>query len=121
MSYVKPPEIAKTMVAVGTMKCGLPPKTLVLRGVLAGAYLGVATSMAVTAAVQTGLPIVGAIIFPFGLCLVVLLGTELLTGSFALLPCATAEGKPGCGWGVVVPDWCWVFLARLPQLGTRFG
>jgi formate/nitrite transporter len=113
MSYVKPPEIAKTMVAAGTMKCGLPPKTLVLRGMLAGAYLGVATSMAVTAAVQTGLPIVGAIIFPFGLCLVVLLGTELLTGSFALLPCATAEGKPGCGWGVVVPNWCWVFLGNL--------
>ena len=68
------------------MKCGLPAKTLLLRGGLAGAYIGVATSMAVTDAVQTGLPIVGVIVFPFGLCLVILLGTELLTGSFALLP-----------------------------------
>jgi len=49
MDYVKPPDIAKSMVAAGAMKCGLPPKTLVLRGMLAGAYLGVATSMAVTA------------------------------------------------------------------------
>ncbi len=113
MDYVKPPDIAKTMVAVGTVKCGLSPLPLLWRGALAGAYLAVATSMAVTAAVQTGLPIVGAIIFPFGLCLVILLGTELLTGSFALLPCAAVEGNPGCGWGTVIVNWCWVFVGNM--------
>ena len=113
MDYNKPPEIAKAMVAAGTMKCSLGPLPLLWRGALAGAYLGVATSMAVTAAVQTGLPIVGAVIFPFGLCLVILLGTELLTGSFALLPCAAVEGKPGCGWGVVLVNWGWVFVGNL--------
>ncbi len=111
MDYVNPPEIAKAMVAAGTKKSGLPAKTLVLRGMLAGGFLAVATSMAVTAAVQTGLPIVGAILFPFGLCAVILLGTELLTGSFALVPCAAWEGK--CSWGTVLQNWCWVFLGNL--------
>lgn len=109
--YVKPVDIAANMRAVGEVKVKLPVKHLLLRGALAGAFLAVATSMAVTAAVQTGTPIVGAIIFPFGLCLVILLGTELITGSFALLPCATAEGT--AGWGPVITNWFWVFVGNL--------
>ncbi len=54
MDYVKPTEIAGQMLTVGTAKANLPPKHLLVRGMLAGAYLGVATSMSVTAAVQTG-------------------------------------------------------------------
>lgn len=102
------------MAAVGATKAKLPVSSLILRGALAGAFLAVATSMAVTAAVQTGFPIVGAIIFPFfpfGLCLVILLGTELITGSFALLPCATADNA--ADWGQVLVNWGWVFLGNL--------
>ena len=109
--YVKPADIAANMRAVGKVKVKLPVKQLLLRGALAGAFLAVATSMAVTAIVQTGTPIVGAIIFSFGLCLVILLGTELITGSFALLPCATAEGSGG--WGPVIMNWFWVFVGNL--------
>ena len=53
---------------------------------LSGAILGVATSLAFTGAVSTGQPLVGALIFPVGLIIIVLLGLELVTGSFALLP-----------------------------------
>jgi len=113
MDYVKPTEIAGQMLTVGTAKANLPPKHLLVRGMLAGAYLGVATSMSVTAAVQTGQWIVGTMIFPFGLVLVVLLGTELITGSFALLPVASVEGKEGAGPGNVIQNWGWVFLGNL--------
>ena len=102
MDYVKPQDIAGSMVAAGASKVNLPIKHLLIRGALAGAYLGVATSMAVGAALQTGQPIVGALVFPFGLCLVILLGTELITGSFALLPCATVAGKPGADMEIVI-------------------
>ena len=84
MDYVKPQDIAGSMVAAGASKVNLPIKHLLIRGALAGAYLAVATSMAVGAALQTGQPIVGALVFPFGLCLVILLGTELITGSCAV-------------------------------------
>lgn len=113
MDCVKPTEIANQMLTAGTIKANLPVKQLFIRGMLAGAYLAVATSMSVTAAVQTGQWIVGAMIFPFGLCLVVLLGTELITGSFALLPVATMEGKEGAGIGMVFQNWGWVFLGNL--------
>lgn len=118
MDYVRPADIASNMLAAGAMKANLPVKQLLVRGALAGAYLGVATSMAVTATVETGNPIVGALIFPFGFCLVVLLGTEVITGSFALLPCATLERKERAGIGRVLANWGWVFLGNL--LGSVF-
>ena len=35
---------------------------------------------------QTGQPLVGALIFPVGLILIVLLGLDLVTGAFGLVP-----------------------------------
>ena len=70
------------------------PLDLVVRGGLAGAILAAATSLAVTGAVQTNQPLVGALIFPVGLILIVLLGLDLVTGSFGLLPLPWIESEP---------------------------
>jgi formate/nitrite transporter len=78
---------------------------------LSGAILGVATSLAFGAAVSTGQPLVGAIIFPVGLVMIVLLGLELVTGSFGLLPVAWLDR--GATPGQVVTNWSWVFLGNL--------
>lgn len=94
MDYVKPQEIVRDMVNTGGLKLDLPVRHLLIRGALAGAYLGVATSMAVTAAVETGSWLVGSLLFPFGLCLAILLRTEIITGSFALLPVRRQMGRP---------------------------
>ena len=113
MDYVKSQEIVKDMLSTGTMKLDLKPRDLLIRGALAGAYLGVATSMAVTAAVETGSWLVGSLLFPFGLCLAILLRTEIITGSFALLPCAAVDGQEkGCVRRVLA-NWGWVFLGNL--------
>ena len=66
MDYVKPQGVVESMLAGGVYKLNVPPRHLILRGMLAGAYLGIGTSMAVTAAVETGYWIVGSILFPFG-------------------------------------------------------
>ncbi|HLZ35760.1 MAG TPA: formate/nitrite transporter family protein [Nitrospira sp.] len=113
MDYVKPQQIVGDMVSTGALKLDLPVRHLLIRGALAGAYLGVATSMAVTAAVETGSWLVGSLLFPFGLCLAVLLRTEIITGSFALLPCATADGKANACVSRVLTNWGWVFLGNL--------
>ena len=113
MDYVKPPEIVKDMLNTGVTKLDLPVRHLLVRGALAGAYLGVATSMAVTAAVETGSWLVGSLLFPFGLCLAILLRTEIITGSFALLPCAAVEGKANACMRRVLANWGWVFLGNL--------
>lgn len=113
MDYVKPIGIVESILAGGTAKLNVPPQHLVIRGMLAGAYLGIATSMAVTAAVETGLWIVGSLLFPFGLALAVLLGTEIITGSFALIPCVAVASQGQVGLRRVFANWGWVFLGNL--------
>ena len=93
MDYVKPAEVVEAMLTAGDTKGSLPAKDLLIRGILSGALLGVATSLAVTGTVQTNVPLVGALIFPVGFVLIVLLGLELATGSFALLPLAVTDQK----------------------------
>ncbi len=116
MDYVKPHDMVKSMLAGGALKLSLPARDLVIRGMLAGAYLGVATSMSVSVAVETGYWIVGALLFPFGLALAILLGMEIITGSFALIPCALVAGKEHhehVGIPRVLANWGWVFLGNL--------
>ena len=94
MDYVKPVDVASAMVETGRRKLALSPTDLLIRGALAGSILAAATSLAITGAVQTGQPLVGALIFPVGLILIVLLGLDLVTGSFR--PAAAAVARTRC-------------------------
>lgn len=111
MDYVQPLEVVKTMVNVGDSKTGLSVKDLLIRGILSGALLGFATSLAITATVQTGSPIVGALVFPVGFVMIVLLGLELVTGSFAVVMLAGVAGRRS--WSQVFANLWWVFLGNL--------
>jgi formate transporter len=111
MDYVKPADVAKSMVETGGKKLALSIRDLLIRGILSGAILGVATSLAFNGAFTTGQPLVGAIIFPVGLIMIVLLGLELVTGSFALVPLPFLRGE--ASGGAVVANWGWVFLGNL--------
>jgi len=111
MDYVTPKAVSETMISAGTLKVSLPPRHLVVRGLLSGSILGFATSLAVGAIVQTGQPIVGALIFPVGFVMIVILGLELVTGSFALVPLPWIEGK--ASGRAVLANWGWVFLGNL--------
>ena len=111
MDYLKPADVVASMIDAGTRKLALGPRDLLIRGALSGALLGAATTLAFTGAVTTGQPLVGALIFPVGLVMIVLLGLELVTGSFALVPLAWLEGKTT--WSAVIANWSWVFVANL--------
>lgn len=110
MSYIKPQEVLATMIQAGVAKASLPARDLLIRGALAGALLGVATTLALTGAMQT-MPLVGALIFPVGFVIIVLLGLELVTGNFALLPLAFIERK--ISFGKMLSAFGWVFLGNL--------
>ncbi|HEX3731169.1 MAG TPA: formate/nitrite transporter family protein [Opitutaceae bacterium] len=111
MDNIKPTEVVKTMLGAGAAKAGLPPRDLLIRGFLSGALLGFSTSLALTATAQTNLPIVGALVFPVGFVMIVLLGLELVTGSFALVPLAGVDGRRP--WGRVGSSLAWLFLGNL--------
>jgi formate/nitrite transporter len=111
MSYVKPDAVVEQMVQTGVMKSQLPVRDLLMRGFLSGAFLGFATTLAFTASLQTKLGIVGALVFPAGFVMIVLLGLELVTGNFALVPLGVREGKTSLG--ALLSNWGWVFLGNL--------
>jgi len=111
VDYVKPADVATAMVETGKRKLALAPRDLLIRGMLSGAILGVATSLAFTGAVQTNTPLVGALIFPVGLISIVLLGLELVTGSFALVPLPWLSREASAS--AVVVNWGWVFIGNL--------
>jgi formate/nitrite transporter len=111
MDYAKPSDVVASMIDASLKKLVLAPRDLLIRGALSGALLGAATSLAFSGAVTTGQPLVGAIIFPVSLIIIVLLGLELVTGSFGLLPLARLEGK--ASWSAIGVNWSWVFLGNL--------
>lgn len=116
MPYITPDVVIDNMVQAGTNKAKLPIQDLLVRGFLSGALLGFATTLAFTATLQTRIGIVGALIFPVGFVMIVLLGLELVTGNFALVPLAFREGR--IGLGDLLSNWGWVFLGNL--LGGMF-
>src|SRR2546423_7981445 len=103
--------MVETMVLAGATKGGLPAKDLLIRAALSGALLGFATSLAAFATAQTNVPLVGALVFPVGFAMIVLLGLELATGSFALLPVAGCEGKLRVS--TLLGNFGWVLLGNL--------
>lgn len=111
MDYIKPADLVKNMVTAGEAKASLSIKDLLIRGFLSGALLGFATSLALTAAAQTNTALVGALLFPVGFVMIVLLGFELVTGSFAVTTLAAVDDRKS--WSQVTANLTWVFLANL--------
>ncbi len=114
MDYVLPNELVDGMIAAGGKKSTVSVKNLLVRGFYSGAILGLATCLAITVGIQSGMPFLGSVIFPFGFASIVLFGMELVTGNFALLPMATWAGKSS--WRATFRNWSWVWIGNF--LGT---
>ncbi len=111
VAYVKPEEIVENMLQAGVKKASLPIKQLLIRGFLSGAFLGYATTLAILAAAQTGWGIAGALVFPVGFVMIVLLGLELATGNFALIPIAVKDKRTP--FNRLLVNWTWVLIGNL--------
>ena len=111
MDYIKPVDVASAMIETGRRKLTLSPLDLVIRGALAGGILAAATSLALTGTVQTNQPLVGALIFPVGLILIVLLGLDLVTGAFGLVPLPWVEKDASAS--SLLANFAWIFLGNL--------
>jgi formate/nitrite transporter len=111
MDYVNPSELVAEALRAAKRKTDLGAGDMLLRGALAGAFLGFATSLVFVVTAQGIPPVVGAILFPVGFVMLVLLGLELATGNFALLPPAVVAGEVRVGR--VLRNWFWVYLGNL--------
>ena len=112
MSYLAPSEFVVKMVDSGESKIWMSARDTVIRGYMAGALLALAAVFAVTVTQQTGFPIIGAMLFPVGFCMIYLLGFDLLTGVFVLSPLAWLDRRPGVTLGGVLRNWGLVFVGN---------
>jgi formate/nitrite transporter len=112
MSYVTPQDFTRKMIDAGEAKVFMATRDTLIRAYMAGAILALAAAFAVTVTVQTGQPLVGAILFPVGFCLLYLMGFDLLTGVFTLAPLALLDRRPGVTLGGVLRNWTLVFFGN---------
>jgi formate/nitrite transporter FocA (FNT family) len=130
MAYLVPSEFVTKMVDAGESKIFMSTRDTVIRAYMAGAILALAAWFAVTITVNTGQPIVGAILFPVGFCMLYLFGFDLLTGVFVLCPLALIDKRPGVTLAGVLRNWSLVFVgnfggaftvALMAAIVTTFG
>lgn len=112
MSYLVPSEFVTKMVDAGESKIFMSTRDTLIRAYMAGAILALAAVFAITVAVQTGSPLVGAMLFPVGFCMLYLMGFDLLTGVFVLTPLALIDKRPGVTIGGILRNWGLVFIGN---------
>jgi formate transporter len=112
MSYVEPPQFVTKMIDAGESKVFMSTRDTVIRAYMAGAILALAAAFAVTITVQTGNALVGAVLFPVGFCLLYLMGFDLLTGVFTLVPLALLDKRRGVTIGTMLRNWGLVFVGN---------
>ncbi len=112
MSYLQPSEFVTKMVDSGESKVYMSTKDTVIRAFMAGAILGLAAAFAITVSMQTGSPLAGAMLFPVGFIMLYLMGFDLLTGVFVLVPLALIDKRPGVTIKQVLRNWGLVFMGN---------
>src|SRR3954447_11312544 len=109
MAYLAPSEFVTKMVDAGESKVFMSTRDTVIRAYMAGAILALAAWFSVTINVNTGQPLLGAVLFPVGFCMLYLLGFDLLTGVSVLAPLALWDKRPGVTVKGVLRNWGLVF------------
>ena len=113
MSYIEPSEFVTKMVDSGESKVYMSTKDTLIRAYMAGAILALAAVFAITVAMKSGSPILGAAMFPVGFVMLYLMKFDLLTGVFTLVPLAWLDKRPGVTGKQVLRNWGLVALGNL--------
>jgi formate/nitrite transporter len=100
------------MIDAGESKIFMSTRDTLIRAFMAGATLTLGAAFAITASVQTGEPLIGALLFPAGFCILYLLGFDLLTGVMTLTPLALIERRPGVTPASMLRCWGLVFVGN---------
>lgn len=116
MEHLNPDIAIMNLSETGLKKSVLSINDILIRSFLSGALLGIATALAITTTVQTGLGVAGAIVFPVGFVMLVLLGLELVTGNFATIPMAILNKS--ASMKNMGKNWTFAYIGNL--LGSIF-
>ena len=121
MNYHTPAEIAALVCSIGKAKSETPLAKLLLLGILAGVYIGLASHLATrvvswNTAPSSGSQFLFGAVFTVGLMLVVIAGAELFTGNnmFCMVSSLSGESK----WRGLLYNWSVVYIANF--IGSIF-
>ncbi len=112
MAYIEPSEFATKMVDAGEQKVFMSTKDTLIRAYMAGAILALAAVFAITVAMKSGSPILGACLFPVGFIMLYFMKFDLLTGVFTLVPLAWIDKRPGVTINQILRNWGLVALGN---------
>ncbi len=113
MAMFSPQEIADNYSAAGVGKAQSPAWRLLVLGIAAGVFIGLGAVASSTAAFQLEnvgmVRLVSGLIFPIGLCMVVILGAELFTGNVLMVTSALSKKIT---WGQLARNWALVYAGN---------
>lgn len=114
MNMFTPAEIARNYVNIGKGKVNMPISKMFLMAIMAGAFIAIGGISSTTAAVSVSQPslakFLSACIFPGGLTLVLLAGSELFTGNCLLtIPLLEKE----ISFGGMLKNWIVVYFGNM--------
>ena len=114
---IKPAEIVRRAVEVGTYKAQLDVPNFLVRGFMAGMLIATGATLAtvcatgVEASLGSGFKaMIAGAVFPVGLIVIVITGMSLFTGDTMLMPLAVFQGKTT--WRKVGWAWLWVYVGN---------
>ena len=111
VDYVRAPQMVHTMIEAGASKKDLSSANIFIRGMFGGALLAYATGISFYAAAQGVPPVIAGLLFPVGFIIINLIGFDLITGYFALVPLAVIHQRMTLAQ--LVRTWFWVWLGCL--------
>jgi formate/nitrite transporter FocA (FNT family) len=99
VNCLTPAEVVETVTVAGTIKGNMRLDKVFFSGVSAGCLLAFACATALSTNTapwwQQNAPglirTIAALVFPYGLCMIILTGADLCTGSFMVCPCICLE------------------------------
>ena len=108
-----PKEVAQNYIATGTAKTKYPISKMLLLGVLAGMFIALAgvgaTIAPATMLTASAAKLVGAAVFPAGLAMVLLAGSELFTGNcLIIISVLEKEAKVAA----MLKNWLFVYIGN---------
>ncbi len=113
MDYVAPARLMEEVEAASIKKAALSTRAMLLKGFLSGALLAYGTSLAFKASEgfsSGAAALISGAVFPVGFAMIVLLGLELATGNFAVLPVGIVRGATT--YRELLRNWAWVYLGN---------
>lgn len=109
--FVLPPQMAQAAVEEAVKKDKLSTQNILVGGFLCTPFLAYGATLSALLVTQGWPSVAAGLFFPVGYVMLAMLGLEMATGSFSIMPIGAFAGR--IRLYRVLHNWCWTFLGNL--------